>query len=274
MLTVKIKKTFLPAAAVAVSLYFMFAMPYSVSKGVTLGLKICFYTILPSLFPFMVLSTYIVKSDILSPIYKIISPITKVIFKQPPCAAGVIIMSLIGGFPVGAKMTMTLLESEKITENQAQRLNLFCVNCGPAFAITAIGVSIYKSQRAGVIIYASLCLSSIILGILSSFLNDKNTVDNKTYNTSQSPLAALSASVGDTVQAVLSVCAWIVIFSAISSCIESSGIDEKLHIAISCLLEVTNGCTLAAGRFSIPAVTAVIGFGDFAFTVKSIRSYG
>lgn len=139
MITIKIRKTIVPLCAVIASLYFIFAKPYSVADGITEGLKICFYTVLPSMFPFMVLASYIVKSDIFSPVYKAIAPVTKLLFKQPPCTAGVIVMSLIGGFPIGAKMTASLLERGQITKNQAQRLNGFCINCGPAFAVTAVG---------------------------------------------------------------------------------------------------------------------------------------
>lgn len=84
MITIKIRKAIVPLCAVIASLYFMFAKPYSVADGITEGLKICFYTVLPSLFPFMVLASYIVKSDIFSPVYKAIAPVTKLLFKQPP----------------------------------------------------------------------------------------------------------------------------------------------------------------------------------------------
>ena len=57
-------------------------------------------------------------------------------------------MSLIGGFPIGAKMTAELYCDGRLTENQAQRLNMFCMNAGPAFTVTAVGVSMLSSRRA------------------------------------------------------------------------------------------------------------------------------
>lgn len=263
MFTIKIKRSFIPLTGVIICAYFLFTMPESVTKGVTEGLKICFFTVLPSLFPFMVLASYIVKSDILAPVCKLFSPVTKFLFRQPACASPVIIMALIGGFPIGAKMTLALFESGKITENQAKRLNLFCVNCGPAFAVTAVGASIFQSTRAGCVIYLSLCLSSVMLGILTSFLADKNETV-KEYSTSpQSPLASLSASVSDSVQAVLSICAWIVLFSALTSCIDAYEMNATVKLAVTSLIEITKGCTVAAGKFSVPVITAIIGFGGF-----------
>lgn len=263
MITIKIRKAIVPLCAVIASLYFMFAKPYSVADGITEGLKICFYTVLPSLFPFMVLASYIVKSDIFSPVYKAIAPVTKLLFKQPPCTVGVIVMSLIGGFPIGAKMTASLLERGQITKNQAQRLNGFCINCGPAFAVTAVGAAMYRSRRAGIIIYLSLCISSAVLGTASSFFDDGEVSAAPSRSIGQSPLAALSSSVAESVQSVLGICAWIVLFSALTGCIEAAEINEAVYKTLACVLEVTKGCTLAAGYFPITVVAAVIGFGGF-----------
>lgn len=280
MITVKLKKSLFAAAGIAVSVYFLFTAPYAVSKGVTDGLKVCFYTVIPSLFPFMVLSSYVVKSDVLAPAYKIISPLTKFLFHQPPCAAPVIIMSLIGGFPVGAKMTASLLEGGQITENQAKRLNMFCINGGPAFVITAVGAFMLSSVRAGIIMYVSLCMSSLIIGVISSFFDDKTVVDTRVKRLSQSPLAALSSAVSDSVQSILGICAWIVIFGAITGCIEIHITNKNLFTALSCILEVTDGCALIAGKLPITVLTAVIGFGGicvhcqiFSYISKSGLKY-
>lgn len=263
MYTIKIKRRLIPFAAVLVCTYLMFAMPYSVADGVLQGLKICLYTLLPSLFPFMTLSSYIAKSEALSPFYKLLSPVTRFLFRQPAVSAGVIVMSLIGGFPVGVKMTAALLEGGKITENEAKRLNVFCVNCGPAFAVTAVGVTMYGSSRAGRIIYFSLCLSSVLLGVATAFFADKTKSEKPLPCAGQSPLAALSSAVGDTVQSVLGICAWVVLFSALTACIEKAEFANPFYLPAVCLLEVTKGCALTAGRFPIPVITAAIGFGGF-----------
>lgn len=263
-MVLKIKRTVIPVFGIIISLYLLFSMPENISEGITKGLEICFYTILPSLFPFMVLSSYIIRSDILSPLNRFFSPITRTLFKQPKCCAPVILMSLTGGFPIGAKMTDSLLKNGKITENQAQRLNLFCVNCGPAFAVTAVGSLIYNCKQVGIIIYVSLCLSSIITGIFTSFLDDGQTIKNSSCSKCfQSPLVSLSGAVGDSVQSVLSVCSWIVIFNAVSNCIKSAQINRTLYLALSCILEVTGGCSVASQFFPIPVVCAVVGFGGF-----------
>lgn len=259
MVVVKFKKNIVKAFLVLLSLVFMFKMPYAVSSGVTDGLRICFYVIMPSLFPFMVLSTYIIKSNIFGFTYKFLSPVSRVLFRQPACSLPVIIMSMIGGFPVGIKMVSNLVNEKLITKKQAQRLCIFCMNGGPAFVITAVGVNMFGSFRAGVIIFVSLCLSSLIMGIFTRFLGEKNELQE--HYGSQSTLSSLSSAVSDALQSVLGICAWVVIFSAITNCIKIYIKNESVFMAISSLLEVTNGCVMLTGKMPIPVITAAIGFG-------------
>ena len=168
-------------------------------------------------------------------------------------------MSMIGGFPVGIKMINNLLDNKAITVNQAQRLCIFCMNGGPAFVITAVGVNMLGSTRAGVIIFVSLCISSLILGFLSRFLSDKSLLNENTET--QSTFSSLSAAVSEALQSILGICAWIVIFSALTNCLKEFIHNESVFTTFAALIEVTKGCVLLAGKMPIPIITALIGFG-------------
>lgn len=263
MIFLKNKKKFLPAIIIFFGIYFMFKAPNEVGKGIIEGLKICFYTVLPSLFPFTVLSLYIIKTNALSPIFKVISPITSFVFHLPYNCVPVILMSMIGGFPVGAKMAQRLCDDGAITENQAKRLVLFCVNGGPAFVITTVGVTMLKSQKAGVIMYMALCISSCILGVFTLFFDDKKQQPIKNVNRLQDPIISLTDAVSDGVNTILSICAWIVIFNGFTSGIQVLSINSSIKDFFKAVAEVTGGCAYGAGKFSIPVITALIGFGGF-----------
>ena len=79
---IKFRKSVFQIVVVLLCLVFMFKFPDTVTNGVTEGLKVCFYIILPSLFPFMVLSTYIIKSNIFDFAYKFLAPISKFLLKE------------------------------------------------------------------------------------------------------------------------------------------------------------------------------------------------
>ncbi len=261
MATIKLKKEYFSLFLIACCIYLIFRFPTAVKEGVNEGISICFYTIIPSLFPFLTLSTYIVKSNILSPFYKIFSSPVKLFFKQPASSASVIILSMIGGFPVGIKMTNDLYIKGQITKEQAQRLCLFCMNAGPAFVITAVGTNMLNSTKAGIIIYSSLCLSAFISGIISSFIAEKNNNVSKLKKEKPLQLSSLSASVTDSIQCIFNICAWVVLFSSITECIETFNLPKKAYLCIISFLEVTKGCSVLSGLLPLPIITGIIGFG-------------
>lgn len=263
MAVVKVKKEYLSILFISLCLFVLFRYPVEAKNGVIEGIEICLYTIIPSLFPFMTLATYIVKSSILSPFYKVLSLPAKIVFRQPPCATSVIIMSMIGGFPIGIKMANDLYISGQITKEQAQRLCLFCMNGGPAFVVTTVGLNMLNSISAGVIIYTSLCISSFIAGIISSTLAEKNNTYKSKQNVIPRPISSFSVAVSDSMQSILGICAWVILFSAATSCLNSFNFDKSAYLIISSLSEVTKGCTLLIGRVSIPVITGIIGFSGF-----------
>ena len=238
MVVIKLKKEYFLIVFIFLCLFVLFRYPVHVKNGVIKGLEICLYTIIPSLFPFMVLSTYIVKSNILSPFYKALAIPSKLFFRQPPCATPVIIMSMIGGFPVGIKMTSDLYLSKQITKEQAQRLCLFCMNGGPAFVITTVGISILGNMKAGIIIYISLCISSFLAGVISSLIADKNVLLQKKKQDIALPLASLSVAISDSMQAIITICSWVILFSSGINCLTELNVNDKLYMVIICMLTI------------------------------------
>ncbi len=263
MTVVKVKKEYFSIIFILFCLVVIFRYPDESKSGVIKGIEICLYTIIPSLFPFMALSTYIVKSNILSPFYKLLSSTSKVFFKQPACAISVIILSMIGGFPIGIKMANDLYMQGQLTKEQSQRLCLFCMNGGPAFVITTVGLSMLGNIKAGVIIYSSLCVSSFISGIISSFIADKNDLLKNKKSEISLPLSSLSAAISDSMQSIITICAWVILFSSATNCLKSISTNEKVYMIICSLLEVTNGCILLSGKVSISVIAGIIGFGGF-----------
>ncbi len=235
------------------------------AAGIKEGLILCAGTVIPSLFPFMVVSQFILKSGLADFLGSMLGSVTERIFRQPGITAGVILMSLIGGFPVGAKMTADLLGEGKITENQAQRLNLFCINAGPAFIIGTVGSMFLGTRKAGVILYASTCIASLFTGMLTRIIADREQAvphkDEITYIAN--PVTAFSQATADSAKTMLSICAWIVIFNAVIKCISSFG--NGLSVIIACsLLEVTSGIKLSLGVLPFPVIAAVLSFGGLS----------
>ena len=72
-------------------------LPQSAAAGAQTGLSFCAQVLIPSLFPFMVLSSFVVKSGLSSFLSKPLKPITQHLFHLPGCTGATIVMALVGG---------------------------------------------------------------------------------------------------------------------------------------------------------------------------------
>lgn len=290
-----------------------------ISKAVTDALFLCSRAVIPSLFPFLVFSSFITKTSLLEKLGTLMSPITKALFGLSGNCGPVILMSLIGGFPVGPHMAAELCNEQKISKKEAGLLCLFSINAGPAFVIGTVGYSMLGSIKAGVLLYTSMIISSLLLGLMlcnssrlrstgKQFNNLQSNVKNSSqdsiqslsqsslnapqnnsatlqsnFSTSQSNikkylqnslntsqehsqdkttfLEAFCASVNGSSVAMLQICAYVVIFSALTALL------SYLPNIFKASLEVTAGCAMLCAEGSeallLPSVAAMLSFCGF-----------
>ena len=244
--------------AVTVFVAAFFLNPALMIDGVSKGLSICATSVIPSLFPFMVLSDYLIRSEFIDFIGRIIDPITKTLFRLPGSAGCAVIMSLIGGYPVGANMIVRLLENGSITQNRAKRMMLFCVNAGPAFVIGTVGTVIFSSRKAGLILYLSMVAASLAMGVFLRVF-DGGEIELKTGKT-EFRSGVLNQSVVSGTNSMLYLCAWILLFSCVNSLIESVNLPDEIMLWIKMITEVTGGCAEAAGKYPVSVQALVMGW--------------
>ena len=232
--------------------------PQGIVNGVSNGLKVCETAVIPALFPFMVLSDFLVRSKLSEVIGNALAPVTKALFRLPGCAGCAVLMSMAGGYPVGAKMTAQLLENGDISCNQGKRMMLFCVNSGPAFVIGTVGTVIFSSRKAGIILYVSLVVSALIMGIVSRFFDSSSPQIKQKNITFDAKV--ISKSVTEAMNATLGICAWILIFSCVGPIVDSLPIVKEKTVWIKSLFEVTGGCMDAAAIYPMSIQALIMGW--------------
>lgn len=275
----KIKAIFL-IFFVLIFLSALLLFPSESSEGVKNGLNYSATLLIPSLFPFMVLSSFAIRSGFSEIAGKLFSKITKFLFGLPSVCSATIILSLVGGFPVGAKCIRLLYDEKKISLVQAQRMMLFCVCSGPAFLITAIGAIMLKNITAGIILYISQIVSCIILGIVSRFIYRKENTKLISSEVKSKPkiniLSAFIMSSSDGAKSITEMTALVVIFSLFINVAEKSGIISLLSdvfssigissrfadLIIPTVLEVTGACSkICDGGLPLWFLSLAVGFG-------------
>ena len=224
------------------------AMPKVSVDGARNGLMYSFGVLIPSLFPFMFLSNFAVEYGISSKVGRVLAPFTEKVLYLPSEAGVTVLLSLIGGFPIGAVGTSALYKQGKITEKQAQRMLCFCVNSGPAFLISVVGAELYDSELIGIILLTAQILSSLIIGIVLGLFARKKEPLQKSVGNAQSNIEfapAFIISAKNACTATVNLCALVVLFSSFSSifltALKIDG-DSPVGIIIKSVLEVTDGC--------------------------------
>lgn len=257
---------FLPATVFFFAVGFMLlAYPQAAGDGVKEGIAVCLDTVIPSLFPFLLVTSVSYDVGIFDFLSRKADKITSFLFALPGAAFPIILMSLLGGFPVGAILSEKAFEKGQLSGVQAKRLLMFCVNPGPAFAVSAVGYSILGSKEAGLIIYLSIAVSSVLTGVLVRFFDsDDRLVLPEKRETRKADLPhILSDSVTNCVRNMLNICVWVVIFSCLGKLAEILPLSEGALVFFKMTSEVTNGVITASKYFMLPVITAVISFAGF-----------
>lgn len=222
---------------------FIFKNSTELAEGISHGLTLCASSVVPSLFPFMVLSDFIVKSGVSKLLGGVIFKPVGQLLKLSDNGCTVLFVSLVGGYPIGPKMTAELLKENKISQAEARRLNLFCINPSPAFVITMLGEVFFGSEMLGIIFYASCVISSLIIALCSSFSADNKNAEGSGIFRIDNPVDALVSSAYSGTVSMLLICAWVVIFNAVVSVILCY-FKGKGAFYVCSVLEITNGINL------------------------------
>ena len=278
---------YIAAAAVLSFGVSLFTQGASAQSGAYDGLIICGQIIIPSLFPFMVLSTFITRSDISSILSKIFLPFAK-LFNLPSAAGLPLFLSFIAGYPVGASTASHLCSKGILDKDDAFRMMCFAVCGGPAFIIKAVGQGMLGSTKAGILLLAAHISAAVCLGIFSGIIsrlksrrsgdsarqsNDINfrkrsyfTINKNDKHTAiHKPVAdAFVEAVHDSCMAMFPICGCVIIFSCILSIISSFNPPEQIGSVLGCILEVTTGCFNTAKSGNLVFISAVLGFGGLS----------
>ncbi|MCL2313150.1 MAG: hypothetical protein FWC41_11845 [Firmicutes bacterium] len=129
-------------------------------NGAKIGFEICCNNLIPFLFPMVAFSSFVINSDISYVIDKFFGPTFKFLFFIPYSATSVLILSLFGGYQIGARGIRDLLDKNLIDERSAQKLLLFCVNAGFMFVICTI-----ENRYLAYQIWISQTIASLIIAV-------------------------------------------------------------------------------------------------------------
>lgn len=254
------------------------------------ALTLCCELIIPSLFPFFVVSVLLSRLGL--PVYleKLLSPFSAKLFGVSGAGASALFVGLTGGYPLGASYIADMHQQGHISCQEAERLLAFCNNSGPAFIIGAVGSGVFSSARAGLLLYGVHILSALLTGLL---LRQKEAA--VACPAPRQPSSSLSQALPDSVRqavvSILNVCGFVVCFSVFAGLMDSGGffpamagrlselLGKELHwcrALLTGILELGSGAGAMRGLALTPANLAlaawILGWGGISVHFQTMAA--
>ena len=183
------------------------------AAGVVSGIHTCLGTLIPSLFPFILLACLCTNSRAAQVLFRPLSPVMRHVFRLPACAA------------TGAKITANLYATGKLTREQAARLLCFCTAPGYAFAAAYTGGLLLRSDRIGLNLFFACALAPLLLGLTLSRFAEK---PEKSLKSTESAPGGIVSAVQDGIKATVSLCGFVIVFSMLLAVLHDAGIFQYL----------------------------------------------
>lgn len=220
------------------------------------GLTLWFDNMVPALFPFMVISSLVIRLDIAPCIVSFLHPLLKGIFRSNSYCEYAIVMGFLCGYPMGAVIIKDLLAEGKITTPQADYLLSFCNNIGPVFFATIV-LPVFNKTLYPVLLFGMYGIP-LLYGIFLRFFAYKNAFPVENTNVSYKQklndknaennfFAAFSAALNQAVSSSLFLGACMIFFNMLRF-LPAKFLNTSLpaQTLISWLLE-TNGAIKCTG---------------------------
>lgn len=247
-------------------------------KGCISGASLFFYKVFPSLFPFLIVCNIMLYCNGIHIYSKAFGKILCYPLGLPLNCSFALVVSILCGYPLGAKYSCDLYENGVIDYKTCERLLNIASNPSPLFIVGSVGTSMLGNTNIGYILLLGSYISSIIMGLI---LPGKTS--RIKYNNKNTPIVSninlgnvLRDSIENGIKTSLSVGGFITLFSVINSIIKNS---SSFHIILNniCktlkipnalsegfilgMVEMTNGCNIiSSSNITFGVKLLVIGF--------------
>ncbi len=266
-------KTWIKAAAVALVAAMLFFAP-AIVKGAANGLRVFAFSALPALLPFFVAARLFVRSGAANALARPLNCLWRA-YGLSEDAGGVVLASLVSGYPAGASMTAMLANESRISTEQARTLSVLASNPGPLFVVSAVG-GILGDAVIGWAMLGACAIGSFASAAFFAAPFDAKTTSKRPVPAPGFP-AMLTEALSQSCTSLLPVGAVMTFWGAISEMIGQLGLERspELNAVVTSVLEMVSGCAASA---SIPAPLYVraalccfaISFGGLSVQTQSL----
>ena len=242
--------------------------PTVARTGVERGLSLCVQALIPSLFPFLVLTRLFVKSGLAIRLGRLLAVPCHLLLGLGDACGSALLLGALSGYPVGASCTAALYRDGLCTRGDAARLLAITNNAGPAFLIGGVGAVLWRDLRVGVLLYLAQLLAALIVGIVMRPRERPSVQQSASMPTAPLRLGDLTDAISQAAPAMLRICGTVLFFEVLLTALLSTLSPLAELPLLRCLLagftEVSAGATAAATLFGWTSPAIGIGLTGLA----------
>ena len=241
------------------------------------GLTLWATSVVPSLFPFFVATELLMHTNIVNFLGRMLNRFMRPIFNIDGKGSFGFIMGLISGYPMGAKIACEFRKNDICSKVECERLLSFTNNSGPLFIIGTVGISMFGNTTIGILLLVTHILASCTVGFIFRFWKNSH---NRSISDGQFVYAhtkdlvnfsnlggVLSESITSSINTILVIGGFVVIFSSVISILKSSGILSSLCVVLSPVFEFLHIDT----TFISPLITGFLEITNGISSISSIK---
>ena len=241
------------ALLISVSVLLSDDLAIAVNEGLNLSIK----TIIPSVFPFLIISDVVIRHIKFEKVNFLRNAFER-IFGINGCAIGVFACGVLCGFPMGAKLGLLMYENGKISKSECERLIAFSNNASPGYIIGVVGIGLFKSVTLGILLYFAMFASALLCG----FFIKRKEANIQNFDNINWQKYSFVNSVKDAAQICLNICAFITVFSIIGGIVKKYIRSKALVALILIFLEIGSAANYISDLriFAPPCALALVSF--------------
>lgn len=239
------------------------------ARGIGNGIRFCTDVLVPSLFLFMVLTAYCIKSGAAAALCRPFGWLGRMM-GLPREAATAVLTAMIGGYPIGAGCAAMLYEQGQLSASEAAKTACVAVAAGPGFIINFVGRAVLQNRQAADILLIAQITAVLLTGCAIGRLVPCSPPPAR-RRIGSSGGGALTEAVRAAADATFTMCATVVLFSAVIEVLTAVADPRAADIAAA-FLEITAGCSRLSARVPLTVTAFFIGFGGIAVHCQILAS--
>ena len=229
-----------------------------VSNTIAYSLHLWVTSLIPTMFPFFVISDILIQYHVTHYIPQFIKNAFCRLFGVSENAVSIFFLSCIGGFPSNARNTRKYYDLKLISKEEAEHILTFTHFSNPLFVLSTVAVFFFHQEKYGWIILFSHFMGNILIGLFFRKYNTPSSNYTLTNEKSQNFSFLFIRAIKNAIDTLLLILGTLTSFLIVSSLIiQALHLSAYPGIILKGILEMTMGIK-ELSLLPIPAIYKVV----------------